>query len=126
MHCHPHDARSCKHPTDPAEANAVSLCSASASKPVAIKQAIQPRSPAEVVSIDEPQVSQTRAFLLITAIAIPSLCDHYLAEMAQLFIHVARIDNRAADFFSQNRPVPRTQACHINSQMYSGTSDPNR
>src|SRR5439155_8613126 len=138
---------------------------------------MQPKSPADVVSMGEPQVSQTRALLLMAGIAISScnhclaeiaqlfihswhrllsvepasillaestgetpvsptgwkpvlrlqqitrgfsvlrriamvissLCDHCLAEIAQLFIHVTRIDDRATDFFPQNRPISRTQ-----------------
>src|SRR6476620_8694827 len=52
-----------------------------------------------------------------------SLRDHYLAEKTQLFIYVARVDDRAADFFSQNRPIPRTQACHVYAQMCGGASE---
>jgi hypothetical protein len=59
--------------------NAASLCSASASKPVAIKQAMQPRSPAEVVSMGEPQISQTRALLAMGDIYDFLLCADVIA-----------------------------------------------
>jgi len=60
---------------------------------------MQPRSPELVISIGDPQVSQTRAPLLVAGITIRSLCGHRLAQMAQFFIDVARIGHRAADLF---------------------------
>ena len=51
------------------------------------------------------------------------LCDHCLAQIPQLFIHVALIDNCAADFFPQNRTIARTQTCHVNAQMSGRASE---
>jgi len=67
---------------------------------------MQPKSPELVVSIGDPQVSQTRAILFMAGIAIFSSCGRQcLAQMAQLFIDIARIDYRAADLFPQNCTV---------------------
>jgi hypothetical protein len=51
------------------------------------------------------------------------LCNHCLAEIAQFFIYVARVDNCAADFLPQNRTIARTQACHVNAQMCGGAPE---
>jgi hypothetical protein len=42
--------------------------------------------------------------------------NHCLTQIPQFSIYIIRIDDGATDFFSQNRPIPRTQTCHVNAQ----------
>src|SRR5438046_10707585 len=88
------------------------------------RQAIQPRCPAEVVSVDVPHVLQTCTLLLTAGITICTSYSHRLAQIAQLFIDIARVDHHAAYFFPQNRTIPRTHTCHVLAQSSSREHKP--
>ena len=83
---------------------------------------MQPKSPELVVSIGDPQVSQTCALLLMAGIATFFLCGHRLSEMAQLPIHIPRIGYCAADFFPQNSAISRAQTGDVAAQCRSQAS----
>src|SRR5262249_54517649 len=51
---------------------------------------------------------------------------HCLAQMTQFFIYLAWIEQCAADFFPQDRTIPRTQTRRVNTECCSRVSEPLR